>query len=118
MDATEALDELFRVSDDVRAAVVFARGGDLIASNLPDDEASDLAATADAMLTSAETLRKTVPVSQLRAASPRGDVYLVRDGDRAVVAVTAPGALPGLVRHDLRTLLTRVPKRRKTPAHA
>ncbi len=118
MDVSEALDELLRVSEDVRSAAVFARGGDVMASNLPEDEAADLAGTADAMLAYTGTLRRASPVRQLRAATPRGDVYVLLDGDRAVVAVIAPGALPGLVRHDLRTLLARVPKRRRAMAHA
>jgi hypothetical protein len=118
MDASDALDELFRVSDELRSAVVFARGGELLASNLEDEDAAALAATADAMLAYAEATRRGSTLRRLRAATPRGDVYVVRDGDRAVVAVAEPGALPGLVRHDLWTLLARVPRRRKAMAHA
>ena len=118
MDASEALDELFRVSDELRAAVVFARGGESIASNLDDDDAAELAATADAMLAYAETTRRGSPVRQVRAATPRGDVYVVGRGDRAVVAVVDSDALPGLVRHDLQMLLARVGRRRKAMAHA
>ena len=118
MDGADALEELFRVSDDLRAAVVFVPGGEPLVSNLEDDEATDLAATADAMLAYAATLRRGSAVRQLRAATPDGDVYVLREGDRAVVAVTNPGAHPGLVRHDLRSLLARAPRRRKAAVHA
>lgn len=121
MDANDALEELLRVSDDVRAAVVFDRGGEPEASNLPDEEAAEIGALADAMLAYAGTLREDAELRGLRAVTPDGDVYLVRDGDRAVAAVAAPGSLAGLVQHDLRTLLGSLPRtrqRRRAVAHA
>jgi hypothetical protein len=105
MDAHEALDRLLEVSDEVRAAVVFEPGGEQLASNLPEDEASEVAGLADSMLAYAETLRNDVAVKQLHAVTPDGDVYLARRGPRAVVAIAVAGSLAGLVQHDLRTLL-------------
>jgi predicted regulator of Ras-like GTPase activity (Roadblock/LC7/MglB family) len=104
MDANQVLDRLLEVSEEIRAAVVFERG-EPIASNLPDDEAGEISGLADAMLAYAETLRRGVAVRQLEAVTPAGDVYVVRQGERAVVAVATPGSLAGLVQHDLRTLL-------------
>jgi len=49
MDADAALAQLLQVSDDVRAAVIFERG-EALASNLPEDEAAEIAARAGAML--------------------------------------------------------------------
>ena len=112
MDAAEALDRLLEVSDDVRAVVVFERGGEPIASNLGEDEAAETAALADAMLAYADTMRDSAAVQQVRAVTTGGDVYLRRDGDRAVLAIAAPGSMPGLVQHDLRTLLAGLPRRR------
>jgi predicted regulator of Ras-like GTPase activity (Roadblock/LC7/MglB family) len=112
MDAAEALDRLLRVSDDVRAVVVFESGGEPVASNLSDDESAEAAALADAMLAYAETMREDTAVRQLRAVTDDGDVYLRRDGDRAVLAVAAPESMPGLVQHDLRALLGSLPRRR------
>jgi len=105
MDAEDALQRLLLVSDDVRAAVVFERGGEPLAATLPDSEARDLAALGDALLAYAGTLRERSGVRRLRAVTPAGDVYVVRGGERAVVAVALPGSLAGLVQHDLRTLL-------------
>jgi predicted regulator of Ras-like GTPase activity (Roadblock/LC7/MglB family) len=113
MDANHALDGLLRVSDEVRAAVVFERGGDSVASNLPDEEALEIAALGDAMLAYGETLRAGVEVRQLQAVTPDGDVYLVRQGEHAVVAIATPGSLAGLVQHDLRTLLGSLSRRRR-----
>jgi predicted regulator of Ras-like GTPase activity (Roadblock/LC7/MglB family) len=104
MDANDALARLLKVSEEVRGAVLFERG-EPIASNVPDEDAGEIAALADAMLAYAETLRKGVAVEQLHAVTPEGDVYVVRRGKRAVVAVAGPGSLAGLVLHDLRMLL-------------
>jgi hypothetical protein len=110
MDADAALAQLLEVSDDVRAAVLFERG-ELLASNLSEDEAAEIAGLADAMLAYAATLRKDVAVKQLAAETLDGDVYVVRQGERGVVAIAAPGSLPGVVQHDLRTLLGRLSQR-------
>ena len=115
MDANDALARLLDVSDEVHTVVVFERGEPL-ASNLPDEDASEISTVADAMLAYAGALRKDVAVTQLKAVTPDGDVYVAREGERAVVAVATAGSLAGLVQHDLRTLLgsLRRPRRRAT----
>jgi predicted regulator of Ras-like GTPase activity (Roadblock/LC7/MglB family) len=113
MDANDALEELLRVSDEVRAAVVFERRGEIIASNLPDEEAQEVAHLGDAMLAYAATLREAAEVRQLEAVTTDGDVYVVRQGERAVIAIATPGSLAGLVQHDLRTLLSSLSRRRR-----
>jgi hypothetical protein len=122
MDAHEALDRLLRVSDDIRAAVVFERGGDtprVLGSTLLDEDAGELAALGHAMLARAGRLRDSAEVRRLEAVTPDGAVYVVRDDKRAVIAIAAPGALAGLVQHDLRSLLSELSKpRRKAKAHA
>jgi hypothetical protein len=110
MDADAALAQLLEVSDDIRAAVVFERG-ELLASNLSEDKAAEIAGLADAMLAYAGALRKEGDVKQLEAVTPDGDVYVVRQGERGIVAIAAPGSLAGMVQHDLRTLLGRLSQR-------
>jgi hypothetical protein len=118
MDADEALNRLLDVSDEIRSAVVFERG-EPIASTLPDDDAAAIAELADAMLAYASTLRTQVAVTQLQAVTPDGDVYVLRRGEQGIVAVATPGSLAGLVQHDLRTVLTSLPRsRRKVVATA
>jgi predicted regulator of Ras-like GTPase activity (Roadblock/LC7/MglB family) len=119
MDANDALEELLRVSDEVRAAVVFEPGGEPIAWNLPEEEAQEVAGLGDAMLAYAATLRESAEVRQLGAVTSDGDVYVVRQGERAVVAMVTRGSLAGLVRHDLRMLLSSLSRRgRRAVAHA
>jgi predicted regulator of Ras-like GTPase activity (Roadblock/LC7/MglB family) len=118
VDANDALERLLEVSEEIRAAVVFAQG-EPIASNLPEDQAADVARLADAMLAYAATLRAKVAVTQLHAVTPAGDVYVARRGDRGVVAIATAASLEGLVQHDLRTLLGSLPRsRRKAVATA
>jgi predicted regulator of Ras-like GTPase activity (Roadblock/LC7/MglB family) len=119
VDANEALERLLRVSEDIRAAVVFDSGGEPIAATVHDEEARELATLGEALLAYADKLRDSAEVRQLEAVTPDGAVYLVRDGKRAVLAIAAPGALVGLVQHDLRTLLGSLSRpRRKAKAHA
>jgi predicted regulator of Ras-like GTPase activity (Roadblock/LC7/MglB family) len=113
MDANDALEQLTQVSEDVRAVVVFERGGEPIAATLPDDDARELAALGDAMLAYAATLREGAAVRRLEAVTPEGGVYLLSEGDRAVIATAVPGALVGLVQHDLRTLLASLARPRR-----
>jgi predicted regulator of Ras-like GTPase activity (Roadblock/LC7/MglB family) len=119
MNANEALERLLQVSEDIRAAVVFESGGEPIAATLLDEDARELAELGGAMLAYAETLRDGPAVRQLEALTPDGGVYVVRSGERAVVAIAAPGSLVGLVQHDLRTLLGSLARpRRKAKASA
>ena len=86
---------------------------------MQDEEARELATLGEALLAYADKLRDSAEVRQLEAVTPDGAVYLVRDGKRAVLAIAAPGALVGLVQHDLRTLLGSLSRpRRKAKAHA
>jgi hypothetical protein len=116
MDATDALERLTQVSDDVRAAVVFQRGGAprVLGSTVPEEDARELAALGDAMLAYADALRGGAQVRQLEAVTPDGGVYVVRRDERAVVATAGRDALSGLVQHDLRTVLTDLAKRSRT----
>jgi predicted regulator of Ras-like GTPase activity (Roadblock/LC7/MglB family) len=118
MDSDQALKEMLRVSDEVGAAVVFELGGVPTASDLPAEEASEIAEVADAMLAYATTLRHGADVRQLRAVTADGDVYVVRQDKRAVVAVASSGSSAGLVQHDLRMLLRRLARRKRKAARA
>jgi predicted regulator of Ras-like GTPase activity (Roadblock/LC7/MglB family) len=119
MDASESLERLLQVSEDIRAAVVFERGGEPVAATMLDEDARELATLGDAMLDHAGTLREASAVRQLEALTPEGGVYVARNGELAVVAIAAPGSLVGLVQHDLRALLGGLVRpRRKAKASA
>jgi hypothetical protein len=105
MDADPAVEELMRVSEDVRAVVVFELGGEITTSSVPDDEAAEIAKAADAMLTTADRLRPDREAQRVEAFTLEADIYVTRSEERVTVAIAAAGSTPALVQHDLRTLL-------------
>jgi predicted regulator of Ras-like GTPase activity (Roadblock/LC7/MglB family) len=109
VDAAAALDRLREISSQVRAAVIFERGGKVVGSTLGDEErAKQVAAEADALLDDAERRRRAdgeAEFAQLEVAMREGSVFVVRDGKRLIVATTAPEPTVGLVFYDLKHCL-------------
>jgi predicted regulator of Ras-like GTPase activity (Roadblock/LC7/MglB family) len=113
MDAKAALDRLREISAQVRSAVIFERGGKVVASTLGDDErAAALAREAEELLAQAERRRPGGGGSdgggefaQLEVALQRGSVFVVRHDDRLITATTSSEPTVGLVFYDLKTCL-------------
>jgi predicted regulator of Ras-like GTPase activity (Roadblock/LC7/MglB family) len=129
VDAAAALERLREISSQVRAAVIFERGGKIVGSTLGDEErAKRVAAEAEALLDDAEKGRSAADFAQLEVALRDGSVFVVRDGKRLIVATTAPEPTVGLVFYDLKSTLReleakpkpapkkRAPAKRKAPA--
>ena len=116
MDAAQALADLAEISSQIRAAVIFAAEGAVVGSTLADDDAAGrLAQGAEELLAAAGDLGGAV--TQVDASTPEGSVFVVRDGDRGIVATTAPSPTTGLVFYDLKSCLRAAsdakPKRRR-----
>jgi predicted regulator of Ras-like GTPase activity (Roadblock/LC7/MglB family) len=116
--AEQAIAELTEISSQVDAAVLFDRGGPVIAATLPDERAGQLASAARSLLEAAEQVRHG-ELTQLEGATRAGSVFVVRDGERVIAAVTGPEPTAGLVFYDLKSCLRRAaeepkPKRRTT----
>ena len=106
MAGDQALQELLEVSEEVTAAVLFDRDGAVVARSGDDDAAAaEAAAIAAAMLSYADSLRVDPAAERVEAVTRDGSVFVLRAGDRAVVAITEPDPLQGLVYHDLRACL-------------
>jgi predicted regulator of Ras-like GTPase activity (Roadblock/LC7/MglB family) len=108
MDAARALERLTEESAQIRAACLLDETGAEAASTLADAAAARrFADTARAFLDEARRASRgrTAPLAQLEAATPDGSVFVVVDGDRAVVAVTRPEPTVGLVFYDLKSCL-------------
>jgi predicted regulator of Ras-like GTPase activity (Roadblock/LC7/MglB family) len=122
MDASAALDRLTEISAQIRAAVVFERGGKLLGSTLADEErAQRIAAEAAELLAAAERRNETGGASefaQLEAALQDGSVFVVRHEDRLIAATTPPEPTVGLVFYDLKSCLRELeePSPEKKPA--
>ena len=125
MNAAAALERLREISSQVRAAVIFERGGKVVGSTFADDlRAKDVAAEAEALLTEAEQRRdaggEAAEFAQLEVALQGGSVFVVRDGDRLIAATTQPEPTVGLVFYDLKSCLRDLdtpaaPKKRAAP---
>jgi predicted regulator of Ras-like GTPase activity (Roadblock/LC7/MglB family) len=119
--AAAALERLQEISSQVRAAVIFERGGKVIGTTLGDEErASQIAAEVDALLKDADRRGDTGEFAQLEVALQGGSVFVVRDGERLIAATTPPEPTVGLVFYDLkncvRDLDTKPAPKRRAPA--
>lgn len=124
MDAARALADLTEISSQIEAAVLFADGRPL-GSTLESDEASAaLVRGAVELLEGAASFRaEGARVTQLEASTSAGSVFVVRDGEHAIVATTVPQPTVGLVFYDLKSCLrgageAPAPKRRRKSAAA
>jgi predicted regulator of Ras-like GTPase activity (Roadblock/LC7/MglB family) len=118
--ADKALAELLEISSQIDAAVLFDQTGKVVSSTLADAAAERVTASARALLDEAERLRKDDGgVVQVEAALPEGSLFVVREGTRAVAAVTRPEPTAGLVFYDLKqSLAAAKPKRKRTATKA
>jgi predicted regulator of Ras-like GTPase activity (Roadblock/LC7/MglB family) len=115
-EAQTALTELTEISSQVEAAVLFDGSGTVTAATLRDEAAARLASSARALLESAGELRDG-ELTQIEAATGEGSLFIARDGERLIAAVTPPEPTAGLVFYDLKSCLRRAaekpkPKRR------
>lgn len=116
-EAQTALDELAEISSQVQAAVLFDGDGAVAAATIPDAAAGRLASSARALFESAAPLREG-ELTQIEAATDEGSLFVARDGERLVAAVSGPSPTAGLVFYDLRSCLRRAaekPKPKRPP---
>lgn len=125
MDAAATLERLRDISSQVRTAVIFERGGQVVGSTLADEErAKRVAEEAEQLLAEAEQQRDPTDgggeFAQLEIALQGGSVFVVRDGDRLIAATTPPEPTVGLVFYDLKSCLreleTPVAPKKRAPA--
>ena len=122
MDAASALADLTEISSQIERAVVVDAAGAVLAST-PDDpvRGERLARTGLDLLAAAqrrfESGERTL--TQLEVAPREGSVFVVRGGERTIVATTGAGPTSGLVFYDLRTCLRALdeppPKPKRAP---
>jgi predicted regulator of Ras-like GTPase activity (Roadblock/LC7/MglB family) len=104
VDAAQALADLVEISAQIEAAVLAAADGTVLASTLADEERAGAVARDAVELLQAAAGGAGEPV-QLEAAVPEGSVFVVRDEERLVAAVTGRDPTTGLVLYDLKTCL-------------
>jgi predicted regulator of Ras-like GTPase activity (Roadblock/LC7/MglB family) len=122
VEPSAALADLTEISSQIEAAVLFDASGEVKASTVDDERARWLVQPARELLDEAARVRSSGgDVTQLELATPEGSVFLVRDGDRLILATTGPEPTVGLVFYDLKTCLrnadeqaAKKPTRRRT----
>jgi predicted regulator of Ras-like GTPase activity (Roadblock/LC7/MglB family) len=109
VDAAQALADLTEISSQVEGAVLADLNGSVVASTFRSANQGEELAKAAAELVSAASKaggngsgRELV---QIQAATPRGSVFVVRDGSHVVAAITGSKPTVGLVFYDLKTCL-------------
>jgi predicted regulator of Ras-like GTPase activity (Roadblock/LC7/MglB family) len=106
VEPSAALADLTEISSQVEAAVLFDSGGEVMASTVDHERARRLAESARALLDEAGRVRSSgSEVTQLELATPEGSVFLVRDGERLILATTGAEPTVGLIFYDLKTCL-------------
>ena len=117
MDANQALTELAELSSQVERAVVLDATGSVLAAT--GDEGDALAQFALELLAAAGELHPSAgDVTRAEVELAEGGLFVLREGDRTIAALTGPNPTSGLVAYDLRTCLQGIdeekPKRRRT----
>jgi len=121
MDVGGALERLLQDSSQVERAVVLDADGAVLGSTAADDLVTErLAAAGRDLAAAAAELHAAGEVTRVEVELAQGSVFFLRDGARAIAAVTGTQPTAGLVAYDLRTCLhaieeTPKPKRRRAP---
>jgi hypothetical protein len=100
VEAAQALADLVEISSQIESAVLAKSDGSLLASTLADEERSR-AVIHEAL----DLVGGDGNPTQVEAILPEGCVFVVRDDERLVVAVTGRDPTSGLVFYDLKTCL-------------
>ena len=122
MRAEKALSEVMELSSQITAAVVLDRDGAVLAAS-PETAGATLAASAQDLVRAAVELgSEGRDVTRVEVELDEGALFVVREGDHIVAAVTGPNPTSGLVVYDLRTcaqaIETAPPKKRRAARKA
>ena len=120
MDATQALADLVEISSQIESAVLADSQGAVLASTFGDDAKASAVAKEAIELLQGATGPGGDP-SQVQIAFLEGSVFVVRDDERIVAAITGREPTSGLVFYDLKTCLrlaAEQPERKEAAAGA
>jgi len=121
MDAAQAIADLTEISSQIESVVLLDGKGAVAGSTFADaGPATRFADAAKALLDAAESLREGgEPLTQLEAETPEGSVFVLREGELLIAALTVPDPTVGLVFYDLKSALRAAqdakPKRKPRP---
>jgi predicted regulator of Ras-like GTPase activity (Roadblock/LC7/MglB family) len=102
MDVAQALADLTQISSQIDQAVVVGPDGAVLGATF--DGGERLADAGARLLREADAARGRPP-QQLEASTRDGSVFVLRDGERTIIATTGPAPTVGLVFYDLKSCL-------------
>ena len=102
MDVAEALSDLTEISSQIRSAAIVDAQGALLGSTAGGDA---LAGVVQSLVDEAQRVRGGAAPTQLEVSTHEGSVFVLRDGERTIVATTGPEPTVGLVFYDLKSCL-------------
>jgi predicted regulator of Ras-like GTPase activity (Roadblock/LC7/MglB family) len=106
MEPAQAIADLAEISSQIESVVLLGGDGALVATSVADgDRAAALAATAQAIVARAASAAGEREASQIELSLLEGSVFVVRAGERTILATTRPDPTVGLVLYDLRSCL-------------
>jgi predicted regulator of Ras-like GTPase activity (Roadblock/LC7/MglB family) len=119
MDAAQALADLTEISAQIEAAVLAGMDGSVVASTFQQEGRGEELARAAVELVAAAGEARGDPgapeLVQIQAATPRGSLFVVRDGGHVVAALTDSKPTVGLVFYDLKTCLRMLEREAEKP---
>jgi predicted regulator of Ras-like GTPase activity (Roadblock/LC7/MglB family) len=104
VDAAEVLKDLTEISSQIEAAILVSSDGTTLASTIEDDARTERFVKPVRALLGAATADGGKLV-QVEAATSEGSLFVVRDDERVVAAVTKAEPTAGLVFFDLKSCL-------------
>jgi predicted regulator of Ras-like GTPase activity (Roadblock/LC7/MglB family) len=105
VDAAEALKDLTEISSQIQAAVLISADGKTLAATIDDDARAERLTAAVQALVGAAAGDSDKQLVQLEAATSEGSLFVARDAERVVAAVTKSEPTAGLVFFDLKSCL-------------
>jgi predicted regulator of Ras-like GTPase activity (Roadblock/LC7/MglB family) len=119
VDAAQALADLTEISSQVVQVAIVDEEGAVLASTIDEeDRAKRFVEGVAKLLEAADVARRArglTGLAQLEAATLEGSIFVVRAGDRTIVATTRPDPTVGLVFYDLKHCLRSVDKQDPKP---
>ena len=102
--AEEAVRRLEEMAADVRGCALLDAAGEVVAASGDAEAREDWAEAAESLLAAADAIRDE-PAAHIHVGTEEGEVFAVRDGGLAMIAVTDRFTLSSLLVSDMRIAL-------------
>jgi predicted regulator of Ras-like GTPase activity (Roadblock/LC7/MglB family) len=116
-DGKTALAELMEISSQIETAVLFGADGEVVASTLTDERATQVATSAKALFEEAGRAGMG-ELTHLEAVTDDGSLFVVREGDLMAAVSTGSEPTAGLIFYDLKACLRKAAEKPKPKPRA